>query len=339
MQLVILTSLVVLVCSSAFTLAVTKYVTLDSSMPCPDERYCYRLQEVIHNTRAYFTSNTTLKFLPGIYNIKTESSVVVSDVTGLAIVGNSTIIQCSENFGFVFLNVSNLTLQHLHFTHCGLNVFSKGLMNIANRLTDVTKLIRYKFIPTENDSYLSSPLYFVQIYDLNINRVAVNSSKGCRILGVNILGNSSLAYSGFADNMFNAFFLYQDPTRDTSAIAAVRFSVLAITHSNFELGSTKFKYSAGGLTLKFLQNFYHVSVIIRNATIRENKGITCSSIYVGTSLCSSTTLRMNEVTITGGVCSANDTSLIIVGELLFVYGIRYASCKKYPNKPQILNIT
>ena len=206
MQLVILTSLVVLVCSSAFTLAVTKYVTLDSSMPCPDERYCYRLQEVIHNTRAYFTSNTTLKFLPGIYNIKTESSVVVSDVNGLVLVGNKTTIQCFESFGLVFLNVSNLTLQHLNFTHCGLNVFSRGLMNITNRLTDVAKLIRYKYIPMQN---LYSPLYFVQVYDLNINRVEINSSRGCGILGINILGNSSLIYSSFAGNMFNAFIIYQ----------------------------------------------------------------------------------------------------------------------------------
>jgi len=91
----------------------------------------------MHNTRVYFTSNTTLKFLPGRYNIKTESSVVVSDVTVLAIVGsNNTIIQCFENFGFMFLNVSNVTLQHLHFTYCGLNVFSRRLISIANRLTD-----------------------------------------------------------------------------------------------------------------------------------------------------------------------------------------------------------
>ena len=126
MQLVIFTALAVLVCSSVSTLAITKYITPDSSMTCPDERYCYRLQEVIHNTRVYFTSNTVLKFLPRIYNIETESSVVVSDVNGLAIVGNHTIIQCFENFGLVFLNVSNLTLQHLHFTHCGLNVFSRN---------------------------------------------------------------------------------------------------------------------------------------------------------------------------------------------------------------------
>ena len=222
-------------------------------MVCPDERYCYTLQEIMHNTRVYFTSNTTLKFLPGKYNIETESSVVVSDVTGLAILGNSTIIQCFENFGFAFLNVSNLTLQRLQFTHCGLNAFSRGLMNIANRLTNVAKLIRYGYIPMQNYSYLYSPLYFVQVYHLKINSVIVNSSKGCGILGINILENSSLAHSSFIGNLFNAFFIYHDLARVTSAFAAVKFSFLAITHSNFEMGITEFKNSAGGLTLKFQQ--------------------------------------------------------------------------------------
>ena len=318
MQFVILTTLAVLVCSSVSTIAFTKFITPDSSMPCPDERYCYRLWEVIHNTRVYFTSNTTLKFLPGKYNIETKSSVVVSDVIGLAIVGSNTIIQCFANFGLVFLNVSNLTIQHLHFTHCGLNVFSRGLMNIANRLTDVAQLIKYKFIPKQD---LYSPLYFVQVYDLSINRVIVNGSKGCGVLGINILGNSSLVYSSFAGNMLNAFFIYQDLAWDTSA--------LAIMHSNFEFGNAALKHLAGGLTLKFQQKSYHVSVIIKNATFLENKGITCSSIYVGTSKCSSVALNMYEVTIARGVCLTNDTS-VRAGELLFLNGILRVSCKKIP---------
>ena len=114
MQLVIFTALAVLVCGSVFTLAFTRFVTANSSMVCPYNRNCYRLQEVIHNTSVYFTSNTVLKFVPRIYNIKTESSVVVSDVNGLVLVGNKTTIQCFESFGLVFLNVSNLTLHHLH---------------------------------------------------------------------------------------------------------------------------------------------------------------------------------------------------------------------------------
>ena len=328
MQLTIFTTLAVLVCSGASTLAFTKFVTPDSSTPCPDERYCYTLQEVVHNTRVYFTSNTTLKFLPGIYNIETESSVVVADVTGLAIVGNNTTIQCFENFGLVFLNVTNLTLQHIHFTHCGLNVFTRGLMNIANRHTDVDHLIRYRFIPKQN---LYSALYFVQVYDLTINRVIVNGSKGCGILGINILGNSSLVYSSFAGNMFNAFFIYKDLPRDTSAFSAAK---LTIIHSNFELGISTFKYSAGGLSLIFLQKFYHASVIIKNATLRENEGIFCSSIYVGTSQCSSFGLKMDEIAIAGGVCLTKKDSLK-GGDLLVLYG-KNVFCKK---KTQVLYIS
>ena len=95
-------------------------------------------------------------------------------------------------------------------------------MNIANRLTDVAMLIRYGYIPTQNDSYLYSPLYFVQVYDLGINRVIVNGSKGCGILGINILGNSSLVYSSFAGNMFNAFFVY---TRTLPGIARLLLQI------------------------------------------------------------------------------------------------------------------
>ena len=128
--------------------------------------------------------------------------------------------------------------------------------------------------------------------------------------------------------MFNAFFIYQDLDRDTSAFPAVEFSVLKIKHSNFEQGVTKFKYSAGGVTLKFHQKSYHVSVKINNVTVRENKGITCSSIYVDANQCSSIALIMDAVTVTGGVCLTNDTSLN-VGELLFVYGRKYyIPCKK-----------
>ena len=317
MQFAIFTTLAVLVCSSVPTLAFIKFVTPDS---CPDERNCYRLQEVIHNTRVYFTSNTTLKFLPEKYNIKTESSEVVSDVIGLAIVGsNNTTIRFFENFGLVFLDVSNLTIQHLHFTHCGLSLFSRGLMNIANRLTDMAQLVRYNLIPMRY-----SALYFVQVYDLNINWVVVNNSKGIGILGINILRNSSLAYSSFVGNVLNTFCIYQDLAKDTSGFAAANFSVM---HSNFELGFTKFKNSAGGLTLIFQQNFYHVSVKINNATFLENKGITCSSVYVATSQCSSTAIKMDVITIAGGVCLTNNT-LTKGGELLFVYGTR-VSCKKY----------
>ena len=68
-------------------------------------------------------------------------------------------------------------------------------------------------------------------------------------------------------------------------------------------------------------------MIISNVTFQKNKGITCSSMYVGTSQCSSTSLIMDKVTIAGGVCLANTTS-VRVGELLFSYAGKYVTCKK-----------
>ena len=60
---------------------------------------------------------------------------------------------------------------------------------------------------------------------------------------------------------------------------------------------------------------------------KESKGITCSSMYVGVSHCSSTAIKMDEVTIAGGVCLTNNTSSK-AGELLFLlYRLTGASCK------------
>ena len=60
---------------------------------------------------------------------------------------------------------------------------------------------------------------------------------------------------------------------------------------------------------------------------KESKGITCSSMYVGVSHCSSTAIKMDEVTMAGGVCLTNDTSSK-AGELLFLlYRLTGASCK------------
>ena len=55
-----------------------------------------------------------------------------------------------------------------------------------------------------------------------------------------------------------------------------------------------------------------------NAMFQENKGLTCSSIYVGPSECSSIDLEMDKVTIAGGICSIKDISSKR-GEVLVLY--------------------
>ena len=91
-------------------------------------------------------------------------------------------------------------------------------------------------------------------------------------------------------------------TRTLLGIPSVAtFSVLGIANTNFELRITNFKYTASGLTLTLLRKSFHVSVIITDATFQENKGFTCGSIYVGISQCSSIALKMDEITMAGGV--------------------------------------
>jgi len=80
---------------------------------------------------------------------------------------------------------------------------------------------------------LYSPLCFVHAYRLKINELVVNSLKGCGMLGINTLRNSSLIYSSFAGNMFNAFIIYLDLAWDTSAYSVATFSVLVIANTIF----------------------------------------------------------------------------------------------------------
>ena len=51
--------------------------------------------------------------------------LVVANIAGITLIGdnlNQSIIQCSGNFGFVFLNVTDLVLWNLKFVGCGANV-------------------------------------------------------------------------------------------------------------------------------------------------------------------------------------------------------------------------
>jgi len=84
--------------------------------------------------------------------------------------------------------------------------------------------------------------------------------------------------------MFNAVFIYQDPARDTSAYSVARFSVLLIMHSNFERGHTMFEYSAGGLTLVFLQKFHHVSIMQCSRRIRVSLAVAYTLAQVNAAL-------------------------------------------------------
>ena len=69
------------------------------------------------------TSYTTIRLEPGNHTI--ESFILVTDVTGVAIEGDSSeggvVIHCSEGAGLAFINVSQLSIRNVTIDGCGFN--------------------------------------------------------------------------------------------------------------------------------------------------------------------------------------------------------------------------
>ena len=99
---------------------------------CPGQ--CYSLQDVFSNRSYFFRSNTSLRLLPGKYEISENiGDFTVTNVNNLTISGSSRLswirrdysnadasIHCQPNvtFGFVFINCSNVVISNLSISHC-----------------------------------------------------------------------------------------------------------------------------------------------------------------------------------------------------------------------------
>ena len=99
------------------------YVTPALDIPCPLQP-CHTLSHYITESHQYFTSNTTLVFIPGNHTL--EKGLLIRDITRLAMLGNSSTlissnIVCSTNKpeSFTFHNISEVHIHSLAFISCG----------------------------------------------------------------------------------------------------------------------------------------------------------------------------------------------------------------------------
>ena len=99
------------------------YVTPALDIPCPLQP-CHTLSHYITESHQYFTSNTTLVFIPGNHSL--EKGLLIRDITSLAMIGNSSAfissnIVCNTNKpeSFTFYNISEVHIHSLAFISCG----------------------------------------------------------------------------------------------------------------------------------------------------------------------------------------------------------------------------
>ena len=116
-------------CSAENVYCVTPTATSCSSCP-RNSANCTTLSEYAQEAELYFTSNTTMMFLPGDHVL--DRNITVSNVTSLTMHGESSSgniakVVCTGSFHLIFINMVDLKIDSLaftSFTSYGLHLYS-----------------------------------------------------------------------------------------------------------------------------------------------------------------------------------------------------------------------
>ena len=106
-------------CTAENVYCVTPTATSCSS--CPHNTHCATLSEYARKAQQYFTSNTTLVFLPGDHAL--DTNITVNNIASLTMRGKSTTsskatVVCSWLVGLSFTSMVGLKIDSLAFTSC-----------------------------------------------------------------------------------------------------------------------------------------------------------------------------------------------------------------------------
>ena len=106
-------------CSAGNVYCVTPTVISCSS--CPHSTNCTTLSEYAQDTELYFTSNTTMVFLPGHHALYTNITVTNTarlTMQGESLSGNIATVVCHGSVGLSFTNMVEFNICSLQFTAC-----------------------------------------------------------------------------------------------------------------------------------------------------------------------------------------------------------------------------
>jgi len=200
------------------------YVTPEKEHSCPhNTQLCYILSHIAENPMSYFSSNTTIIFLPGNHTTDTNRSITIANVSNITLEGSGSRIQSVNGIelGFVFLQIMNLSITNLCFYQCGA-VLPMEVQLETQKIIKHSELIHY-----EEDFYTknSPTLYLIQVTNIMIFRVGIYNSTGPGLLGFNVIGHSTISQSSFVRNNPNCALLFTDTTSFTPGLQLVELSI------------------------------------------------------------------------------------------------------------------
>ena len=124
-----------------------------------------------------------ISFLPGVHKVDNVSVRYIENVSNLTLAGynvsssyasNSAKIVCMKPAALIFFDTVNLVMKHLSIVYCG-----------------------YPMYPRKHGQEPSAAVHIMDITSLTLLNISVENSTGYGIMGINILGNSSVSNSRF----------------------------------------------------------------------------------------------------------------------------------------------
>ena len=275
---------------------------------------CMTLQECLSNVTTCFKSNRTLIFESGTHDVQPNTYFyLIENITNIVLMssgskkmqdGFEAIIKCSRWASFAFINIKMLTIFRIQFRNCGVNITQDVLSRMSSGVHSP-----FKFREGQNVA-----LFLLNVYNLILNNTVVANSLGIGLVGINVLGESTVYQSIFNgsnhDNIMktdldcsnhkfvpqcnggNALFLYTEPAKCTDAY---NVSMLTISNTTLTRGINYVNISNGisydpvagtdlvagaGLSVLLAQASYIVNVNLLSLLSIANNGFKGANVYI-----------------------------------------------------------
>ena len=237
---------------------------------------CVRITDALKQ----LSSNTTLHLLPGEHML--EEFALVQRVSNIALIGethesNISII-CREGLGLAFVGVRNLTIQYITVQRCGL---SGG--NLEKVMDAVEKRIDAFFKVPHS---LDIAFLLADITDACIKHITVQNTTGIGLLGINLVGTSSLINSTFSHNV-----------NEKCSVPQLLYEILNVDNARQIGGGAFLVYYDYNNTFNVEDN--RMELKIQDSTFLENKDCSVSG-SIAQRMQFSTALRRRGYTVGGG---------------------------------------
>ena len=229
----------------------------DSNTTC---HHCHNLQHYLLDTTKYFTSNTQLLFLPGLYHLHTD--LIIQNVHNISLIGNSettipnVTIHCSQYVGIAFINITNLVISNMVIQQCLSQHFSDMFYNHINYYT---VLFIAKCSVTLFHLHIHKGNYFID-------------SLYYAVMAVNIMGQSH-----FTHITCYGIYLYYNETSE-----GINSSQSVLSIDNFQQYCKDYSGAGHLVDLHALEMSYKVKLKLSGITIKQ--GCSDSCISCGTNL-------------------------------------------------------